>query len=281
VFPRYLSKHHAIYERIKILNTTIKKQNRILLAALIVILAAAAILIAVTGGANKKEKNDVPPTETEQSAVEKSTSETSSETAKRSSAKETKESDDKNRNGSDKKDTVKEAQSGEESAKQDPADEDVSAMQKLGDTLPKFSAPVDNFVIKDYSAEVPVFSYTMNDYRVHSGVDIACSAGTPVLAAADGLVCEVFCDPMMGVTVGVQHSGGALTRYKGLSEDSMNLVKTGDEVKIGQVIGASGETALIESAEEAHVHFELTINGESVDPGEYMKLSRLADVYEG
>jgi murein DD-endopeptidase MepM/ murein hydrolase activator NlpD len=58
-------------------------------------------------------------------------------------------------------------------------------------------------------------------------------------------------------------------------------VKTGEDVKRGQVIGASGETALIESAEEAHVHFELTINGEHADPGEYMKLTYLEDVYEG
>ncbi len=270
----------AIYERIIILNTTIKKQNRILLAALVVILAAAAILIAVTGGANKKEKNDTLPSETER-ITEKSESAKSSEdqttvkkqedesTAEKPSAKDDKKSENT-------KEDVK-----EDAAEIDTADEEVASIQSMSDTLPKFSVPVDNFVIKDYSAEVPVFSYTMNDYRVHNGIDIACSAGTPVLAAADGFICEVVNDPMMGITVGIQHSGGAVTRYKGLAEDSMDLVKAGDEVKRGQVIGASGETALIESAEEAHVHFELTVNGESVNPGDYMKLTHLSDVYEG
>lgn len=278
--PETSCAYHAIYERIKTLNTTIKKQNRILLAALIVILAAAAILIAVTGGANRKEKNDLPPTETE-SITEKNETASPAESKERSTSLEPDEAAEEAKRKSSEKagDSADEAK--EDSAELHTADEEVSAMQSLGDTLPQFSVPVDNFVIKDYSADLPVFSYTMNDYRVHSGIDIACSAGTPVLAAADGLVCEVFSDPMMGVTVGVQHAGGAVTRYKGLSEDSMNLVKTGEEVERGQVIGASGETALIESAEEAHVHFELLIDGEHADPGDYMKLTRLEDVYEG
>ena len=254
------------------MNTTIKKQNRILITALIVLLAAAALLIAVTGGANRKAKENVPAAETEQ-VREESVSSVQEEMT--FGKKETKES------VTEEKKEVKPEESVQEFAESERTDEEVSAMQPLSDTLPEFSVPVDNFVIKDYSAELPVFSYTMNDYRIHNGVDIACSTGTPVYAAADGLVCEVFHDPMMGVTVGVQHSGGALTRYKGLSEDTMNLVKTGDEVKRGQVIGASGETALIESAEEAHVHFELLIDGAHENPGDYMKLSRLEDVYEG
>ena len=276
--PQVFRMYHVIYERIRILNTTIKKQNRILLAALIVLLASAGILIGVTGGANRKEKNELPPAETDVLTEKNETAAPAvpeKQTAVREKDKEEAKSPE---NTEEKKKTDEDA--GKDSAGQT-ADEEVSAMQKLGDTLPQFSVPVDNFVIKDYSAELPVFSYTMNDYRVHRGIDIACSEGTPVLAAADGLVCEVFHDPMMGVTVGIQHAGGAVTRCRGLSEDSMNLVKTGDEVKRGQVIGASGETALIESAEEAHVHFELTIDGEHADPGDYMKLRHLEDVYEG
>lgn len=260
------------------MNTTIKKQNRILLAALILLLATAAVLIAVTGGANRKEKNETPPAENG-TVTEKSEMTSPAEPKKYGSAEKTEEK--KEENGSEKADKPSAGDTGKDSAELKNADEEVASMQNPGDILPQFCVPVDNFVIKDYSDELPVFSYTMNDYRVHSGIDIACSSGTPVLAAADGMVCEVFCDPMMGVTVGVQHSGGALTRYKGLSEDSMNLVKTGEEVKRGQVIGASGETALIESAEEAHVHFELLIDGEHTDPGDYMKLTRLEDVYEG
>jgi len=264
------------------MNTTIKKQNRFLLAALIVLLTAAAVLIAVTGGANKKEKSDPPSAET--SLAESRTGSPESSAQEKTTSGRTKIEE----NTSDKSDGDETArpdteieQAREDSASLTPADEEAAAVQPSSDVLPTFTVPVDNFVIKDYSADVPVFSYTMNDYRIHSGIDIACSAGTPVLAAADGFVCEIANDPMMGVTVGVQHSGGAVTRYRGLSEESMELVTAGDEVVRGQVIGASGETALIESAEEAHVHFELSINGEPVDPGEYMKLTHLSDVYEG
>jgi len=264
------------------MNSTIKKQNRFLLAALIVLLTAAAVLIAVTGGANKKEKSDPAPSEP--SVSDSRTGSADSSAKEKSSSKlMQKKEDASGKSGGDetaRPDAVIE-QEREDSANLTPADEEAAAVQSSSDVLPKFTVPVDNFVIKDYSADVPVFSYTMNDYRIHSGIDIACSAGTPVYAAADGFVCEVAEDPMMGVTVGVQHSGGAVTRYRGLSEDSLSLVTAGDEVTRGQVIGASGETALIESAEEAHVHFELSINGESVDPGDYMKLTYLADVYEG
>lgn len=263
------------------MNTTIKKQNRFLLAALIVLLTAAAVLIAVTGGANKKEKSD-PPAETSLSESRSGSAESSAK-EKTSSKREKSEEDASVKSAGEetsRPDTTIE-QDREDSAKLETADEEAAAVQSSSDVLPVFAVPVDNFVIKDYSADVPVFSYTMNDYRIHGGVDIACSAGTPVFAAADGFVCEVSNDPMMGVTVGVQHSGGAVTRYRGLSEDSMSLVTAGDEVARGQVIGASGETALIESAEEAHVHFELSINGETVNPGDYMKLTHLSDIYEG
>lgn len=270
--------YHVIYERIRILNTTIKKQNRILLTALIVLLASAGILIGVTGGANRKAKNELPPAETE-TLPEKSETAAPEERRKQTVIRGTEKEESESAESAEKKKA--DADTGADSAELHEADEAAAAMQKAEDVLPQFSVPVDNFVIKGYSADLPVFSYTMNDYRIHSGIDIACSEGTPVLAAADGQVCEVFYDPMMGVTVGIQHAGGAVTRCRGLSEDTMNLVKTGEEVKRGQVIGASGETALIESAEEAHVHFELTINGEHADPGEYMKLTYLEDVYEG
>lgn len=268
------------------MNSTIKKQNRILLGALIVLLTAAVILIAVTGSANRNRKNETP--QNEAGIVPDENSDKSPSVTEKSGTDERSASPEKDGTKSNKSDSPEKTDSSADTAggtdgidTENGANDDteVSAMQS--DALPVFSSPVDNFVIKGYSADIPVFSHTMNDYRVHRGVDIACSVGTPVCAAADGTVCEVYSDPMMGFTVGVSHSGGALTRYRGLSEDSASLVSIGDEVTRGQVIGASGESALIESAEEAHVHFELTVNGEPADPAEYMSLSYLSDVYEG
>ena len=249
-------------------NTNAKKQNRILLICLVVILAAATVLVAVTGSANRSRRNENPPFETDAPDTEPK------ETVPQGTVKPGihDEKEPPATSISDKIDTPKETEK--------PADKDVAVLQPTEDVLPKFSAPVESMVIKGFSITVPVFSYTMNDYRTHGGVDFACSPGTPVLAAADGTVCEIKDDPMMGVTVSIQHTGGAVTKYKGLSEDSMTMAKVGDTVKRGQVIGASGDTALIESAEEDHLHFELYVNGEAKDPGEYMRVTYLSDVTE-
>lgn len=250
-------------------NVNVKKQNRILLICLVVILASATVLVAVTGSANKSKRNEDPPFDT--SITETEPGETKAQGTIKPDIPDEKDPAAENigdKTDDDPKETEK------------PDDKDVAVIQPVEDALPKFSSPVDTMVIKGFSISVPVFSYTMNDYRTHGGVDFACSPGTPVLAAADGTVCEVNADPMMGVTVAIQHSGGALTKYKGLSEDSMSICKVGDTVKRGQVIGASGDTALIESAEEDHLHFELYVNGEAQDPGEYMKISYLSDVTE-
>ncbi len=252
-------------------NSITKKQNRILLISLVVILAAAVVLVAITGSANKSKKNNNNP------PLDKIT-ETVDGT---SNAPETVGKDIPDQGNNTITETTDLPASPETEANADvPDDKEVSALQQNTDVLPTFSAPVDNLVLKGFSIDVPVFSYTMNDYRTHGGLDFACSPGTPVLAAADGTVCEIVDDPMMGVTVAVQHTGGAVTKYKGLSEDSMDLCKVGDTVERGQVIGASGDTALIESAEESHLHFELYVNGEAQDPAEYMTVSYLSDMTE-
>lgn len=251
------------------MNSTAKKQNRILLVTLVVILSAAAILIAVTGSANRKSKSETePPVETSETSADSAKSKPSETASRVIKPAETEETEPEHGR-------VEETKS-ETSAETE--DREAAAIQT--DTLPKFSAPVNGMVLKDYSDDLPVFSYTMNDYRTHTGLDFACSPGTPVYASADGVICEVASDPMMGVTVSVQHSGGAVTRYMGLSEDSLYLTQPGQNIKVGQVIGASGDTALIESAEEGHVHFELIVDGEHKNPADYMKVSYLADTFE-
>lgn len=274
------------------MNTTAKKQNKILLAALILILAAAAILVAITGSANKKAKEteseklpaeeQVIPDESQRNAAD-----TKKETKKDQSSsiveelipkKPTEDEKKKNATGDKAAEQDKASDNAPDKKPESAKDTETAAMQS--GVLPKFTAPVDNFVTCGYSMDVPVFSYTMADYRTHNGVDIACSVGTPVTAAADGVVCEVANDPMMGVSVSVEHTGGAVTKYRGLSADTMDFISVGTDVKSGQVIGASGDTALIESAEEPHVHFELMIDGEHKDPGDYIKLRSISDVHE-
>ena len=254
-------------------NSITKKQNRILIVSLVVILAAATVLVAVTGSANKKSKKPSEP------PIDGVNETSGNNNVPETVGRDTPVPGDKSNAGITETTDIGGEPETEASADL-PDDKEVSAVQQNTDVLPTFSAPVDSLVLKGFSIDVPVFSYTMNDYRTHGGLDFACSPGTPVLAAADGTVCEIVDDPMMGVTVAVQHTGGAVTKYKGMSEDSMDLCKVGDTVKRGQVIGASGDTALIESAEESHLHFELYVNGEAEDPAEYMTVSYLSDMAE-
>ena len=124
--------------------------------------------------------------------------------------------------------------------------------------------PVDGQVISEYAMEVLSYNQTTRDWRVHSGVDIAAEAGTPVLAAADGTVYTVYDDASMGMTVVIRHDGGYTTTYSSLA-DSVS-VSAGDSVTMGQAIGTVGSTALMETALGDHVHFAVTCDGEPVDP---------------
>ncbi len=132
--------------------------------------------------------------------------------------------------------------------------------------LPTFVAPAVGVVSKQHDLSVPVYSLTMNDWRVHNGIDIACQLGDEVLAAADGTVTSIVSDPMMGTTVTLSHSGESETIYKNLAVTLPEGIEVGKTVKAGEIIGAVGDTSLIEGADEAHLHFEMKVKGQSVDP---------------
>lgn len=139
--------------------------------------------------------------------------------------------------------------------------------------LPVFIAPVRGELLKGVSLETPVFSNTMEDYRTHTGVDLYCSAGGDVAAAAAGTITEISNDPMMGTSIYIQHSGGAVSVYKNLSEELPEGIAEGKTVSAGQIIATAGDTALLELAEESHIHFELKIDGNLVDPCDYIEFA--------
>ena len=143
-----------------------------------------------------------------------------------------------------------------------------------------FLLPVHGVLQKEHSADVQVFSATMNDYRVHLGIDIGTVAGATVSAMADGTVAEIWDSVGLGHCVAIVHSGDACTIYKNLSpEDPAGLV-VGAAVKAGDPIGTVGESAMTEIAEEPHLHLEMTIAGVQVDPTEYLDQAAIATLHE-
>ena len=133
--------------------------------------------------------------------------------------------------------------------------------------------PVNGTVIKAHDLKSAVYSATMNDYRVHCGLDIETELGSEVVAVADGVIKEVGQDPFMGMTVTIDHGDGLISVYKNLSTELPSGIKAGKEVSEGSVIGSVGESAIIEIADEPHLHFELTLNGEPIDPTELLNVN--------
>ena len=139
------------------------------------------------------------------------------------------------------------------------------------DNKPKplsFASPVVGTVIKSHSTTVPVFSNTLDEWRIHTGLDIMADEGADVLAAADGEVTGVYQDPMLGKTVEISHGDTHKTYYSNLDADAI-LVSVGDIVKLGDKIGVIGDTTVSEMADEPHLHFEMLVSGASVNPLDY------------
>lgn len=143
-------------------------------------------------------------------------------------------------------------------------------------TVPEMSLPVSGKLAKKHDAELQVFSQTMQDYRVHLGIDIATAASADVFAAADGTVAKIWEDPMMGWCVALSHSGDCNTVYKNLSKELADGLTEGASVLRGQQIGKVGDSAMIEIAEEPHLHMEMTVKGLQVNPLDYFSEAVIA-----
>lgn len=101
--------------------------------------------------------------------------------------------------------------------------------------------------------------------RMHTGVDIAAPEGTTVKAAGAGKVICAERQGGYGKCVMIDHGGGRVTLYGHLSKIS---VKSGEEVKEGEKIGEVGCTGL---ATGNHLHFEVRMNGEPINPLKQLK----------
>ena len=98
--------------------------------------------------------------------------------------------------------------------------------------------------------------------RMHTGVDWGAPIGTPIFAAGNGVVIKAGWDSGYGRRVEVQHANGYVTTYNHMSGFGRGVTE-GAHVAQGQVIGYLGQTGL---ATGPHLHYEVIINGNFVDP---------------
>ncbi len=101
-------------------------------------------------------------------------------------------------------------------------------------------------------------------WKFHSGIDISAPRGTRIYAAAPGRVTTAEYNGGYGRMVVIDHGYGVETRY---AHNASLFVRAGDWVEAGQVITTVGNTG---QSTGPHLHFELAINGQKVDPLDYL-----------
>lgn len=133
---------------------------------------------------------------------------------------------------------------------------------------PDFIMPVYGNIIHDFAMDKLAYSKTLEDWRVHSGIDIAATRGTAVKAVADGVILELSDDPKLGNTIVIDHENGFKTVYSNLA--SLDMVLPNQIVAQGDSIGAVGDTGSFEIVLEPHLHFEVVKGEALVDPKLYL-----------
>ena len=134
----------------------------------------------------------------------------------------------------------------------------------------EFVVPVQGYVVKGHHDDMLVYSLTMNDYRVHAGIDIGTAIGAPVYACSSGTIESIFDDPFMGRTIVIDHGNGLKSSYMNLSENLPQGIEENAEVTAGEIIAGVGDTSLTEMADTMHLHFEMSKDGVKIDPLGYI-----------
>jgi murein DD-endopeptidase MepM/ murein hydrolase activator NlpD len=99
---------------------------------------------------------------------------------------------------------------------------------------------------------------------LHTGLDFSAEPGTPIMAAAGGMVTSTEWHPQYGHLLEIDHGNGLSTRY---AHTSRYLVKVGDLVKRGQVVAEVGTSG---RSTGPHLHFEVVVDGVPQDPSKFL-----------
>ncbi len=121
--------------------------------------------------------------------------------------------------------------------------------------------PTTGFITSGFGMRIDPFT---GKQTFHKGIDIATNLGNPVLAPAEGVVVETKNDRIGGKTILISHGGGISTLFYHLDKI---LVKPGQKVKRGDIIGLVGKTG---KALGPHLHYEVQVNGRSVNPLQFI-----------
>ena len=132
---------------------------------------------------------------------------------------------------------------------------------RLQQLLVPSTAPVEGPVGSGFGFRVDPFT---GRGALHMGLDFPADVGTPIMAAAGGMVVNSEVHPAYGQMVEVDHGNGLVTRY---AHASKVVVKQGDLVKRGQVVAQVGNTG---RSTGPHLHFEVLVDGVPQNPARFL-----------
>jgi murein DD-endopeptidase MepM/ murein hydrolase activator NlpD len=132
----------------------------------------------------------------------------------------------------------------------------------LKDMLPNSSPIGAAFNSSSYGWRIDPFN---GNKAFHEGLDFTANTGTPIRAAADGIVSAAELTHAYGNMVKIDHGAGLETRY---AHASKLLVKVGERVVKGQTVALVGSTG---RSTGPHLHYEIRLNGNSLDPRQYLQ----------
>ena len=127
--------------------------------------------------------------------------------------------------------------------------------------LPRDAPLVEGFVGSGFGMRADPFT---GQLAMHAGIDFAAPVGTPIYAAAGGVVASAERHPEFGNVVRIDHGNGLQTLY---AHTMRFIVKAGDIVRKGQQIGFVGTTG---RSTGPHLHFEVHVNGVPQNPLRYL-----------
>ncbi|MCH5151997.1 MAG: M23 family metallopeptidase [Clostridiales bacterium] len=113
-----------------------------------------------------------------------------------------------------------------------------------------------------------VYKPTLKEYSAHQALDLLAADNASVTAMFDGTVIESDSTYGIGSYVVIDHGDNVIATYASLTNVQ---VQKGEVVKQGEVIGYASTSARTEFKDGAHLHLEVTVNGEHVDPTPYVE----------
>lgn len=127
----------------------------------------------------------------------------------------------------------------------------------------RFIKPSSDQVLLKYIDDKLIYFKDMGDWRAHEAVDFGGEKQSEVFAVADGRVKEIFNDNLYGLTIRIEHANSLVSCYASLSSAD---VAVDTDVKCGQAIGKSGNSAVAENSRGNHLHFYMESGNKRVNP---------------